>query len=363
MIASMTGCSRNGLRHRSFHRALWTLGALAFAGLVVACQTPTSEAPDEDAAIAARIGDEVITLEELDDFVKDDLFRRETRGGNESRLYEIRSRALQQLSAQRVLDGAAAAQGLTADALVDAEAAKLGEVTMQEVATFYTENRAQMGGATLDQVEPQIRNHLQNERRRDAVRALIDAAGIETELERPRVSVTGSGPSIGPDDAPVTIVEFSDFQCPYCRRAGPVMKDLVERFPNQVRVVYRHLPLDSHDRARASAEASECVAEQGRFWEYHDTVFENPRALADADLRRYAEELEVDLERFDACYAERRHAQKVQADAVEAARVGITGTPGFVVNGIVLFGLQPTEVFEEIIREELAAAAPAAAAE
>ena len=141
---------------------------------------------------------------------------------------------------------------------------------------------------------------------------------------------------------------------PYCQRAVPLLERVAAKYPEQVRIVYRHLPLEGlHPQARAGAEAAACAAAGGRFWEYHDLLFANPRALGDADLRRYAEEVGLDAKAFDACLSSRQHAAAIDADMREASAVGVTGTPAFVVNGIVLFGLQSEEALDKVIREEL----------
>jgi protein-disulfide isomerase len=331
------------------HRALALSLSLLLAA-AVGCRT-ASPGDDASGAVAARIGDDVVTVDELDQFIMEDLFERETRGGNPSRVHDLRSKAVQALVRERALEREAERRGLTTEALlavVKTEQA-VGE---EEVASFYEENRAQLRGATLEQAAPRIRAHLENER---ALKSILDAAGVEVVLERPRVQVSSEGPSIGPADAPVTIVEFSDFQCPYCQRALPALKAVADKYPQQVRIVYRHLPLESiHPQARAGAEAAECAAEDGRFWEYHDLLFEHPRAMSQPDLRRYAEQVGLDAEAFDACLSSRRHAAAIDEDVREANAVGITGTPAFVVNGIVLFGLQSEEALTRVIEEELA---------
>jgi protein-disulfide isomerase len=160
----------------------------------------------------------------------------------------------------------------------------------------------------------------------------------------------GDAPIRGDKDAKLTIVEFSDFQCPYCQRAMGTLEQVLAKYPADVRVVYRHLPLDRiHPNARPAAEASACADEQGRFWEYHDKLFQNNRALAREDLVRYAGEVGLDAARFQACVDERRFKDKVEADLQAAREVGITGTPAFVVNGTLLSGAQPPEEFYEVI--------------
>ena len=159
-------------------------------------------------------------------------------------------------------------------------------------------------------------------------------------LEPPRVTVAAEGPSLGPADAPVTIIEFSDFQCPYCGRAASTVKQIHERYPKQVRIVYRNLPLDSiHPNARPAAEAAACADAQGRFWEFHDRLFANQRALAPEDLQRYAKEIGLDMAAFDQCVKDRKSQAKVDGDlaaaneaASNAGKRGL-GTPAFFVNG------------------------------
>jgi protein-disulfide isomerase len=185
----------------------------------------------------------------------------------------------------------------------------------------------------------------------------VEQAAVGIQLEPPRFEVAALGPSRGPSEATVTIVEFSDFQCPYCRRAGAILDELLERYPDDVRVVYRHMPLESiHPRARPAAVASLCAEQQGLFWEFHDAVFAGPNPLEDADLLQLATGIGADLEAFDACRASGSHEARVDADVAAARELGITGTPAFLVNGVMLRGAQPVAAFERIIEHELALA-------
>jgi protein-disulfide isomerase len=332
------------------HRILGVV--IAAAAFCLACGT--FGGTDADSPGAARVGDQVITVQELDASIKQDLFDRETGGGNASKVYELRSDALRDLVSDRVIDQEAARRGLTREQLLDAEFAALPPVTDEQIEAFYSDNADRLRGAPLDQLSPRIRSHLEGEARKRALDDLVAKADVQVLLPRPRVEVRPDGPSQGPDGAPVTIVEFSDFQCPFCQRAKPVLEEIVARHPEDVRVVYRHLPLDSiHPRARASAEAAACAADGGRFWEFHDLLFANQRQLGDEDLRRYASEVGLEPEAFDECVRSRRHAQAVEADVQEAQRIGLTGTPAFVVNGIVLFGLQSTDALDGVVLEEL----------
>jgi predicted DsbA family dithiol-disulfide isomerase len=328
-----------------------SLAALAVAALGCGSLGLGKSGPDP---AAARIGKEVITVSELDAQIKDDLWKRETGDGNPARVYELRSAAAKSLVARRALDAEAKRRGLTTEALLDEEYKKLPPVDDAAVKSFYDQNAAQLQGAPLDAIAPRIKQHLEGEAKRQAIDALLAKADTQVLLERPRVEVRPGGQSRGPADARVTVVEFSDFQCPFCQRAKPVLDEIATRHPNDVRIVYRNLPLDAlHPRARASAEAAACAAEGNKFWEYHDKLFANNRALGDEDLRKYAKEVGLDAKAFDECVKARRHKDEIDADVEEARKIGITGTPAFVVNGIMMFGLQTADSLDTVIREEL----------
>ncbi len=329
--------------------------AVSASALLLACETaPREPSPEARDAAVAEIAGEEITLAELDAYVKEELFANRTRDRNPSRLYEVRRAALKRLLEARVVERAAAERGLSPDALLEQEVAARGPIDEEDVEAFYEQNRERIGDTPLEEVEPAIRSVLGEERRAAVIAELREQAEVSVYLEAPRVDVAAEGPSLGPADAPVTIIEFSDFQCPYCRRARSVVRELSATYPDSVRIVYRHLPLDRlHPRARAAAEASACADEQGQFWEYHDLVFDNGQRLADDDLLQYARSLELDEERFAACVESHRYADKVQRDSDAARAVGISGTPAFVVNGIILNGVQPMSRFAELIEAEL----------
>jgi predicted DsbA family dithiol-disulfide isomerase len=327
--------------------------ALAGLALVLGCTGGMNG--DSTGAIAEAEGIS-ITLAEVDAAAKERLFEDHT-GGDATRLYELRSEVLDTLIEERVLARAADGLGLEPDALLEQ---RTTAVTDDEITAFFEEHRARLReGTQLAEVQDSIRSHLQDRKREDAVRALVDEAGVVVHLEAPRFEVAADGPSRGPANAPITIVEFSDFECPFCRRAGPVVTELLQKYPEQVRVVYRHLPLESiHSRARPAALASACAEDQGRFWEFHDAVFASD-ALADADLRAHAEATGLDLARYDTCLAQGTHEARIDADIAAAREVGISGTPAFLVNGVLLTGAQPIEAFERVIDRELARVAMA----
>ncbi|HLF74295.1 MAG TPA: DsbA family protein [Anaerolineales bacterium] len=165
--------------------------------------------------------------------------------------------------------------------------------------------------------------------------------------------------ALGPEDAPIMIVEFSDYQCPYCRRwHEQVYQPLLAAYPGKIRMVYRHLPLTSiHPEAFPAAEASMCAGEQDAFWQYHDKLFSS-ESLGSQVYSQYARELGLDMTAFEACMTERRYEEVVQKDTDFAIDLGIRSTPTFFINGLALVGAQPLDVFKQIIDKELAGEIP-----
>ena len=165
---------------------------------------------------------------------------------------------------------------------------------------------------------------------------------------------TKGSPAIGPETAAVTLIEFSDFQCPFCARVGPTLKQIEKEYGDKVRIVFKHLPLSMHAKAPAAHAAAEAASRQDKFWEMHDKIFASQREMSPEKYREYATELGLDVEQFDRDVASAEVKKRVDADAKEAARLGATGTPAFYINGLFVSGAKPFSAFKEIIDEELA---------
>jgi protein-disulfide isomerase len=188
---------------------------------------------------------------------------------------------------------------------------------------------------------------------RTLTQGLRAKAGVLVLLDAPRVDVDpGPGPVRGASDAPVTIVEFSDFQCPFCARTQATLTQLEEQYAGKVRLVFRHFPLPIHKDAPAAAEASECAREQNRFWEMHDAMFAIANITA-ADIPRAAERVKLDMTHFDSCVQSGRHRQAWERDKAAGERHGVASTPTFFVNGRMVVGAQPIETFAAVVNEEL----------
>ena len=158
----------------------------------------------------------------------------------------------------------------------------------------------------------------------------------------------------GPDSAEVKIVEWSDFQCPFCSRAGPTLEQVQKEYGDQVQIAFKHMPLPMHTKAQAAHEAAEAAHEQGKFWEMHDKIFADQRGMSEAKYLEYAQELGLDLDKFQKDLKASNTQQRIAADMAQASELGVTGTPAFFVNGRFLSGAQPFASFKRVIDEELA---------
>jgi protein-disulfide isomerase len=170
-----------------------------------------------------------------------------------------------------------------------------------------------------------------------------------------RYTLNAAGaPALGPKQARVKIVEFSDFQCPFCGRAVVTLRKIREAYPKDVQLVWKNFPLEMHTKAPAAHAAAEAAFRQGKFWEMYDLLFADQKNLEPEQFEKYATQLGLDLGRFKADYVSAEVRARIDADQHEGAALGITGAPGFFVNGRFVYGAQPYEVFKQLVDEELA---------
>jgi predicted DsbA family dithiol-disulfide isomerase len=303
--------------------------------------------------IVARIGDAPITLSEVDEQIKNSLFEEQFGGNYRARLFDARSEAVNQMIDTRLLADAARTANLSTDAWIAQQVAGLEPISDEEVASFFEANRQNIGeGITLDEMSGRIKQHLVAQQEKGVLLKLREGKRIAVELSRERFDVEAVGHARGPEDARVTIVEFSDYQCPFCARAEPTIQKLLERYPDDIRLVYRHLPLDFHSNALGASQAAVCADAQGRFWEYHALLFGHQDALDANALAGYANQLGLDAEAFAACLDAPETVAWIHRDIAAAKNVGATGTPAFYINGIFLSGAQPLERFEAMLAAE-----------
>ena len=274
--------------------------------------------------------------------------------------YEFKRKALEEVINQRLLRAEAQKRGMTAEDLLHQEVdSKVPEPTNAEVEQTYVNQMMQIN-RPINMVIDQIRDQLKQanlQQARDAYFGSLRArAGVKIYLLPPRMEVAYDPSRVrGSSDASITIVEFSDFQCPFCLQAYTMIKGLLAKYDGKVKLAYRDLPLQPiQPGTHGSAEASRCAGEQGKFWEYHDLLFENQDYFGNDAFQEYAESLQLDTEQFTTCLESDKFQPQIQEDFQEAVRLGIKGTPFFFINGVPVNGAQPTPVFEEIIEVELA---------
>jgi len=313
-----------------------------------------SEFPD----VLATIGDQKITMADLRVRAGENLDRVDM----QARLVKssIIQATLDSILNERVVQEEAKKQGKTVDELVLAEAGIGVNPTDADVAAWYKANPERTGGRALAAIAPQIADYLRSERKKEAAEHLTDRLNKERRVSVNfvpyRLPFNNEGaPTIGKADAPVKLVEFSDFQCPFCNRFYPTLKKVEQKYGDKVQIVYRQYPIPSlHANAFKAAEASLCANEQGKFWEMHDLMFEEQSRLLVSDLKEKAVRLGMDKNKFDKCMDTGRFTEQVQNDMREGNRIGINGTPAVFINGVELKGgAVPFETVAKAIDKEL----------
>ena len=270
----------------------------------------------------------------------------------DSERHQLIERTLEGIVRDRLVIAAAGEAELSPEDWREGEMERLqAELTDEEIDAFFTENEGRIRGGR-EELEDQVRVFLAQQR---FVEQLEDGHEIEYLLEPYRLAVDpGTGPARGAAEAPVTIVEWSDFECPYCKRVLPTLEQLFEEYPTEVRLVFRHFPLHAiHPNAQGAAEAAVCAQDQGAFWELHDLMFEEQDALTASDLKEKAERAGLDTEAFAACMEAEDTPERVEADRRAGIQVGVNGTPALFVNGRPLAGAVAYEDLAGVVEEEL----------
>ena len=259
---------------------------------------------------------------------------------HQKEIYELEQRELETWIIERLVKKAAEAKGLT-ERTYFAEVAKPTEVTDEEMRAFYKE-QVMKTGRSFEEVEDKLRDYLTAQKSQDLIRKEIDRlkkeAGVEIDIPAPDAvkatfELTGR-PVKGNSTATVTIVEFSDFQCPYCSRANATVAEIMKAYPNDVRVYFLHFPLAMHPEAMPAAVASHCAHQQGKFWTMHDAIFENQRALSSKKLEELAKMVGLDMTQYAACVKNPQTLAFVKADMKQGEVAGVQGTPTFFINGV-----------------------------
>jgi protein-disulfide isomerase len=323
-------------------------------------QAANASEPAADSVVATYGNGQKVTFGELNERLKEPL------ANLDKQKYQLRKRGLEGLVTERLVKDEATKRNLTEDQLLKAEIDdKIPAPPEEKIKEVFEGAKGQLPpGATYEQMKPQIVDFLSGQQKQDAAQKFFESlrqtANVKYELPEPargpveRKMVTATGPAKGAaEGAPITIVEFSDFQCPFCSRANASVDQVMKTYGDKVRLVFRQFPLDFHKQAQKAAEASLCANDQGKFWEMHDKLFANQSALGVDELKKHAAELKLDTAKFNTCLDSGEKAAIVKEDMAEGSKAGVNGTPAFFINGIMLSGAQPFSEFQSVIDAEL----------
>ncbi len=336
------------------------VSVLALGAWLPACAAEQAEKAEGQQVLAVVDGQEIteahVRQEAPEGFKQLEAQLAQCQANYEKGQHEVLETSLRQVIESRVIEAEAKAKGLSKDDYLAAEA-KPAEVTDAEAEAFYEQNKARITRPKDEALMGQIKQYLGAQRQQEAREALIArleaAHEVTYKLEPRRVEVAAVGPAKGPENAPVTVVEFSDFECPYCARLAPTMDQVVSTYGDKVRVVFRQFPLNFHPHAQKAAEASLCANEQGKFWELHDAMFQNQQQIAVDNLKAKAAELGLDAEQFNSCVDNGKYAAQVATDLQQGSQAGVSGTPALFVNGRFINGAVPFADIAKVIDDEL----------
>lgn len=339
------------------------LAVVAVTVLVIACNKDAQSKPNfifkpaPSKEVVASMGGQHILEKELVKGIESDLYEAELK------VYEIKYAKLQSMLLEKFMNQDPDKKNLTNDEFLDKHIAKSVKITDAQVDAFIKERQI-----PKDQINPEIKarivEYLTVESKKVAVDNWIAAKTKKTPVEiyihKPTLPTfevnVGDAPFKGSSDAKVTIVEFSDFQCPFCSKGAQVLSAIEKKYGNKVKIAFKHYPLPFHAQARIAAEASMCANEQNTklFWKMHDAMFADQSKLDKDNLIATAKKIGAKEADFKTCLESGKFKAKIDANVAEGAAIGIKSTPTFFINGKLISGAQPLEVFSEVIDADLA---------
>lgn len=327
-------------------------------GVAVGC-SPSDNAgakanQDDDSKVVARFGDKTITMAEVKAEVVGELQKLE------QERHKVIKNKLDEMINLSLANAEAEKQGLTLQELLEAEVgARIIPSSPEQIAMFYEQRKGQMQGRTMEQMTPDIVEYLRRQQVQtiqaeyiDNLRATADAK-IFLDVPRIDLDIPEVAMSKGSSEAPVTLVEFADFECGYCRRVHPVVERLLSEYGDALRYTFVDYPLEMHKRAIPASVAARCADDQDKFWEYHENLMVMRGDLSDEDLKKRAESLELDLDLFASCMTDSSHAEAVDQLFDLGQKLGVTGTPTFFINGRMVEGAKSYDDLKSVIDEEI----------
>lgn len=307
-----------------------------------------------DGEIVAYVDEVGVTRAELDSLAKVGLAKLD------QERYDLYRRTLEQMAISKRAAEEAEAKGMDVDQYRQSEVeSKLIPPTDEEVAEYYEINKQTAGGRTFEQLREPIREML-TEKKKQALQAqftdrIRTSVKYRMTMEPPRTEVTllPTEPTRGPEGAPITIVEYADFECPYCRRSHPTVERILAEYGEQIRFTFRDYPLPSHNRAVPASAAAHCAAEQDKYWDFHQHLMVMKGNLSDQNLLERAQEVGLDMEEFQACYRNNSYPDEIAESLEQGRKLGVSATPTFFINGRMVVGSRPYDELKGIVEEEL----------
>lgn len=335
----------------------FSLGLMALAASALCCKaraSATTSTPGPEQTVATMDG-VTIQASEVDAKVKGKIL------DLQQQIYQARRDALDQLVSERLIEIESKARGVSKEDFLRSELeSKVQAPTEAEIGAVYEQNKARMGGQTLEQMRPRIIEYIKNQSiqaRGSQLRAELEKKhNVRVTLTAPRFEVTPpqTAHSKGPANAPITLVEFSDYQCPYCQRAEQTVEGLLGKYGDKVRFVLVDYPIEGHPGAFPAARAARCAGDQGKFWEYHQHLLKQPGDYSEKDFKDRAASLGLKSDEFGSCLTSGKHDPAIRAGLQQAAALGVQATPTFFINGRMISGARDADAFETLIDEELA---------
>ncbi|MBU0673206.1 MAG: DsbA family protein [Proteobacteria bacterium] len=341
------------------------LALLPFIGgmMVLPCPQPAAAEANfiykrsTDQNLAAKFKNISISTEEVGKNIQQELF------DAEKKAFDLKMNQLKSILLERLIKEDPRSEGLGSEAFLQKYIIKVQEPSEKEITDFILERKVPQNQVN-QQLRDRIKAYLIDLQRKSAIDLWLEQATREnpvevylTQPEAPKVEipVTKEDQSKGALDAKVTIVEFSEFQCPYCSRAAVTIAEVLEKYGDQVRLIFKNFPLPSHEYARMAAEYGLCANDQSseKFWKLHDIMFENQTLLAESTIPEFAEKAGLDMEILKSCIDSGRFKDKIDLDLADGNRAGVNSTPTFFINGIMVKGAQPLEEFSAIIDKTL----------
>ena len=302
--------------------------------------------------IVAKVGGTSLTTSDFEKQEAGDLLQARYQ------MYQSERKVLDQFIDNQLLEAQAKKSGLTVDQLLEKEAYKgIKDPTDDQLEVFYEglSNEPQPFSAVKDQIRDHIRDLRRSKAKSAYISMLRTQSDVKIMLAPPAADVDAQSANVhGSKDAPVTLVEFADYQCPYCAKVNPVLQTIEKEYGNRLAVVFKDFPLPMHKDAEKAAEAARCAGEQGKYWEYHDLLFSSHQTDLPS-LRTHAGELKLDPAKFDTCLDSGSQAAAVKKDQEEGTRLGLTATPSFFINGHFFSGAADSKTIHEIISMEMPA--------